>query len=399
MNRKQLQTFFIFTVSLYLVGIFASCMQIHNKKIEASFEATSADSLLNVTWNKNLETMALIYNLSDAGDLLFEMNPEPRAMLARTLTEKFSEFKNHRAVVLLNSLLDDGFVDLYDIDLGFYLTDLPEFRQYANFPDIYYEWDSLTRNEVQKRFDEFHAAVRDFYADADLENYFATEGKLLFDKLLKEVNMIRPSGRYTREMENYYGIYHNSYTIVVSVFSFNGIGRSKTVVTTEGKNIYQLVSSDPSHESDYIDLEDLNSFTIGYVDRDYFREIALHEMGHAFFVEGLRNNDTVIQLVHEIDYLFNDSLKTKMMKQGYQDWHMCFEEHLVRLGEIKIARILGDDLYADAYYNQCLYQRGFQYLPLMDSLFIDYENNRNKYFTINEFLPKLIENLKSLHLN
>ena len=81
-----------------------------------------AQDTLDIRYDVNLETMAIIYNLSDAGSFLFEHNPPPRAMLARAITNRFSDLSDHEAVQWVNYLYEHDMVDLYDIDLSLYMT-------------------------------------------------------------------------------------------------------------------------------------------------------------------------------------------------------------------------------------------------------------------------------------
>jgi hypothetical protein len=268
---------------IILALLIASCQSNKSEHINETNIEESKNPKLDVRYSENLETLALIYNLSESGDFHFEHNPEPRAMLARVLTARFEEFKEHEAVKKLNFLLNNDFVDSYDIVLSLYNTDFPDFKQYSDYPPIYYEHDSLSSEQVQNEFDDFNELVKQFYKDANLREFFGVEMHGLYSKLMEEVNTVAPDNEYIELMEDYYGIQRNSYTVIVSAFSFNGIGRSKTIRNQDGINIFQFVSSNPKDESDTIDLDDLNSFTIGYTDKDYFREIAIHELGHSLF--------------------------------------------------------------------------------------------------------------------
>ncbi len=49
--------------------------------------------------------------------------------MAKELTIQFEEYRDHEAVQKLNKLLDDGFVDTYDVILSLYNTNLPELKQ------------------------------------------------------------------------------------------------------------------------------------------------------------------------------------------------------------------------------------------------------------------------------
>jgi hypothetical protein len=87
---------------------------------------TKSEARLTIGYNENIETLALIYNLSESGDYHFNEIVGPRGILAQALTAQFAAFRNHVAVTKLNRLLDDGFVDMYDIMLSLYHADLPD---------------------------------------------------------------------------------------------------------------------------------------------------------------------------------------------------------------------------------------------------------------------------------
>lgn len=382
---KSIYTFTLLLIINSSYGVDVNLIT-KNKTVDPSF--------INISYNINLETLALIYNLSESGESQFELNPKPRAMLARKLTSQFNEYKNHQAVLKLNRLLEQGFVDSYDVDLSLYSTALPEFKQYTAYPSIYYEHDSLSPQQVQQRFNDFNNSVIQFYQDAKLEQFFKSQEKKLYAKLMSEVSSVVPDESYISTMEDYYGIKRNSYTIIVSAFSFNGIGRSKTIKTDNGINIYQFVTSNPDDESDTIDLNQPDSFTIGYLDKNYFREIAVHELAHSFFDEALRENKVLASKVDEISYLFTDSLKQNMKLQGYINWQMCFEEHLVRLGEIEIAKQTGNREFATQYLHKCIHEKGFIYMKPFQQLMENYKRNRKRYISIQDFIPDLIEQIK-----
>lgn len=372
-----------------LLFVMLSC------SITRTKNADLVESKLKIGYNENIETIALIYNLSESGDYHFNEIVGPRGVLAKELTMQFEEYKNHEAVKKLNKLLDDGFVDMYDIILSLYNTPLPEFKQYAKYPSIYYENEGLTEEETQARFDDFNESVKQFYIDTKLNDRFENDFIGLYKKLMDEVQSVTPTEKFIYDAEEYFGIQRDSYEIIVSTFSYNGIGKAQLINSKKGTNAVTLVTSNHIVESDSINLNDLNSFVIGYNDEEYFQEIGLHELIHTFYQEALKESKENIRLIDELEYLFTDSLKNNMLNQGYTDWRTCFEEHLVRIGEIKIAERLGKKEFVSRYRKECTDGRGLIYFELIENLFKEYENNRSNYRNIGEFLPELVSKLKS----
>lgn len=388
--------FLLHSISIVLLSSCAA--QKTSEHLNGDLLKTEADKMV-IGYNENLETLALIYNLSEAGDFLFSKNPTPRAALARTLTARFEAYRQHQAVIKLNNLLNADLVDLYDIGLSVYNTPLPDYIQYVDYASIYYEHDSLTPAEIRSLFEDFHAAVRDFYFDAQLRDFFDKEGKELYSKLMQEVASVAPNAHYVKVMEEFSGIPRNSYSILVSAFAFNGIGRSQTIQTNNGTDIYQIVSSDPETESDNITLDNLHDAQLGYTNKDYFREISTHELGHSFYHESLREDQEIIAQLNQLSYLYTDKLKSDMRRQGYQDWITCFDEHLVRAGELIIAEKLGEKAFFERYYEECLTKRGFIYLDDVLEALRTYDANRSIYPDLTSVLPELIGSIRDKHPN
>lgn len=377
----------IFSIS-FLVGCTQGNEELSMMPKEIVFEK------LSINYNINTETLCLIYNLSDAGDLLFTQNPSPRATLARALTKKFERFKRHEAVLKLNHLLQHDLVDLYDVDLSLFHSQLPEYRQKEQYPFDYYVSDSIKGDSIRRIFDGFSRSVRKFYMDAKLDSFIRIDMKDIYRNIISEVNPFLPSENYIKAMEEYFGVKRHSYTVVISAFAFNGIGRSKTIHTPEGIDVYQLVSSNPKLESDTFNFEKANEFVYGYGGADYFRELVTHELIHSFLNEAFHENDFNEAKINGVKYLFTEKLQKSMASQGYTDWHTCFEEHLVRVCEIRIAQILGYVKFAKEYRRTCIENRGFVYIPELEEIIQYYELNRSSYLSMETFIPQMIEKLK-----
>lgn len=386
MNLKIKELFKLIPLLVIPCLIFNSC-----SRSEVTAEQTqkgTKESKLKIGYSLNLETLCLIFNLSKAGESLFKQNPLPRATLARSLTRKFDAFKNHEAVIKLNSLLDNDLVDLYDVDLALFHDELPSYLQYTDYPIPYYVNDIQSKKDLRETFNDFSISVGKFFVDSKLDSFIKIEARPIYEGIMKEISTLSIKEDYILEMEKYYGRERNSYNIIVSAFSFNGIGRSKTIPNEKGISVFQLITSNPQLESDSICEWD--SFQFGYSNEDYFREMAMHELGHSFFHEALRENKININKVKEIEFLFTKELKRDMKRQGYMDWITCFEEHLVRLGEIKIMKALGLNSQTNKYRNRCVVERGFKYIPVMEKILEEYESNRESYAKIDDFIPTLV---------
>ena len=92
------------------------------------------------------------------------------------------------------------------------------------------------------------------------------------------------------------------------------------------------------------------------------------------------------------DSLFIPMLDSIMSKQGYGSWWGYVNEHIVRLGEIRVAKAMNiQDV--DEMRNYNIKENGFILLPDAEAIVVDYENSRHTYKNFQAFIPVLIAQL------
>lgn len=89
-------------------------------------------------------------------------------------------------------------------------------------------------------------------------------------------------------------------------------------------------------------------------------------------------------------------IKEPMKKQGYTDWPTCLSEHIVRLGEIRIAERMGLHQESERLRQLYIQDKKFIYLPHLLETIKRYENDDVSYRTFGDFVPVLIESLKKI---
>lgn len=71
-------------------------------------------------------------------------------------------------------------------------------------------------------------------------------------------------------------------------------------------------------------------------------------------------------------------------------------EHLVRLGEIRIAKLMGDKEEESRLRNMHIVENRFVLLPMLERKIEDYECNRKLYLSFEQFLPEIFKTLHGL---
>jgi len=131
----------------------------------------------------------------------------------------------------------------------------------------------------------------------------------------------------------------------------------------------------------------------GFDNPDVTHFLTVHEIGHSFV------NPHVMPLQKEMEQdtaLFTPALRRVMEPNYIENWQGCIIEHLVRLGEIRVALSMHNDAEAARLRNLHGKQFKFILLPMLEQKMEYYESNRDKYPDFNSFLPEIFTVFHSL---
>jgi Domain of unknown function (DUF4932) len=292
----------------------------------------------------------------------------------------FDKFKNHPAVLLSDSLLRNEI---------FYSDELMEILLYSEpLPGTKYKYslDNTPYNNRIALINRWKQKVSDFYIDADVEE-FLKSNKSFYDGAKKEVLSNLPPGDFIVQMETFYRDEKIKYTIIPAPEMQTGDQRGvgPYVRTKNGMLVYQIISASIPVEP----LNKLSEYTkFGFDDREYILLNARHEFGHSF-VNPLLERADITELLNRREQLFTPALRKVMENQNYGTWWDCVAEHLVRLGEIRIAERSGDSLLAKNLRGENIQNKKFIFLPELERKVREFESDK-KYKSFLSFLPKLL---------
>ena len=131
----------------------------------------------------------------------------------------------------------------------------------------------------------------------------------------------------------------------------------------------------------------------GFDNREVTSFLANHEISHTFVNPLL---EKYAQQIKADSILYVKALKNKLAPFGTQDWYTCVTEHLVRLGEIRIALSMGNKKEADRLRALHVGENNFVLIPLLEEKILAYEMDRAKYPTYESYLPNLVKFLHEL---
>ena len=241
---------------------------------------------------------------------------------------------------------------------------------------------------------ELTDSLRSFYRKADVGG-FLEKNRHFYLGALKEVSKyIHPTA--FPAMEKWYGKTFSQYDLYISPAmpitpgedSYRGYGAQ---IAFPGGKIPSMVVSSSIMLKPLATLNQYQEF--GFDNRDVTQFVAYHEIIHSFVNPILEQYADALKADSA---LYITEWKEKMSPYGISDWYICVTEHLVRLGEIRIALAMGNAHEAARLRKLHVEEQYFVLLPLLEKEIADYEAGRVKYPTFEDYLPRLVSYFRSL---
>lgn len=298
--------------------------------------------------------------------------------------EYFRDYADHPAIKLSDSLL------LNEI---YYFDELTEILLYLeDFPSTDFK-HSLNGTPYESRSDEITewiSLLSQFYVDADV-NGFLEQNKSFYQGAMKEVKKNLPPDNFVELIEDYYRASMHSYAIIPAPemptggeYGTRGIG--PYVRTSSGLAISQVISASLPVQTQN-NMADYKVF--GFDNKENTLRMSYHEFGHAFVNPLFEDNPELVEMAEKSSYLFTEEYQKIMQPQNYGDWLTVVQEHLVRLGEIRLAERSGDLKWAEELREYHINELKFVFLPALEEKVLEYEKNA-EIRSFEDFLPELL---------
>ena len=347
----------------------------------------SQSNKLSVEFNTNISTYSIVEHIvaKHIGWLFYidgKANIEylPMADAAQTEMNKYENSK------IIQQMLDYLKVTGNQQDLTYHAL-----LRHNTFPDTGYKYsfDGLTIDTAKMTaLKTFVENLRVFYIERNLQRFFKKNSSFLNGAINEAKNNIPPS--YINKMEKYYGkkmvayrYYLNPFDVVPydTVF-WHGNG---PVIKTDNGLIANMISSAYLPLPKIFSVKHYTEF--GFNHPATINTIVTHEFGHSFVNPVLEKHESKI---NQSSNLMSDALINKMGQGGYGYWLTCVIEHVVRLGEIRIATANGDLKRADSLRKLYVNAYSFVLIPDLEKKIAEYESNRTKYRSFEDFVPRLL---------
>ena len=348
---------------------------------------------LKITFNRNIATYSIVERLvADYKGKFLYVNGKRKYNYLPMVSKAFNTFKAEDNSKIISSTLEYISVVGNQQDLTFL-----GLSSHNTFPKKGFLY-SLEGCNIDKKklaaLEKYLEALRGFYIEKNLGAFFK-ETKGFTNGAIKEFKRNTPED-YINKMEHYYGQEFRKFIVNTNPFDafplqkgdkdfFHGSG--PRIETKYGPIATIMTSSflpiTPKSQA--------NSY--GFNHPDYVKMIITHEFGHSFINHLIFDSD-LSSINHE--RVFNKDMLEKMKSFGYGNWKVCLIEHLVRLGEIRIAEQSGENERANSLRKTHINIYGFILLPILERKILEYEQHRDRYPTYKDFLPELLLTLNTI---
>ncbi|WP_028298876.1 DUF4932 domain-containing protein [Olivibacter sitiensis] len=309
----------------------------------------------------------------------------------------FRKYKDAPVIIRISEIIEQLRDSLHDNGpIMDYLINQPELSSKTESASVAGQQGNQIINATKylPLMQELTDSLRSFYIQTDA-NTFLKENIAFYKGALQEF-IADVDGDIFSFMEQYYGKTFPKYQLYISPAmpipsgEDNYRGYGPQISTPNGLVPTMIVSS-----SKMLPLQDSLSLYrhYGFDNRQVTQFIYSHEIGHSFINPLLEKYASQIK---RDSILYTEELKALLSPRYINDWYVCVVEHLVRLGEIRIAVMMENEEEASRLRKLHIGQYKCVLIPFLENEIQKYELNRSRYPTFESFLGDLIDSLHTL---
>jgi hypothetical protein len=242
--------------------------------------------------------------------------------------------------------------------------------------DVTYEF----RNDAT--IDSFRHYLRQFVRESDYIHFF-NSNEAFYDISLRNLQFNLEDFKEKERVLNYYGVKQNEAIDFNLILNFLGWGNfGPRLHTSKGKEMYAVIAPQKSY------------IRIPTFDQTRMYDLVWHEFGHSFANPAVEKKPYIDQLL-ALSHL-HEPIKESMRQQAYAEWLAVLREHLTEAVACRLAAQKFGETFAEQNLVRVKKGRRWIYLnPLLDAL-KEYEANRAKYPTLEDFMPRIVESFQKI---
>ncbi|MDB8791037.1 DUF4932 domain-containing protein [Romboutsia sp. 1001216sp1] len=380
---KKIISLLLTLTMIFSVGC-SSPSEVNSEIIKENKMVRKEFNNINMTIDPRIELLSVIMYLSPTYDYKTTSIIPEDITYKQEVEKYFRKYKYHAVVKLFESMSKNGFSYDAPPTSMLYLTNPPnlKIREDIDKSDYVYT-QCVQRAGGEDKFLEFIDELNNFVKESNFYEFY-NDHMNYYEKIINTTIKSLSDIDYISQVEDYYGTKQNSYNIILNGMLYaNNYG--PRIKDKDGKyDIYFIQGSNGAKD-------DLPMFGDDFM----FMYLIRHEFGHSF-VNNLTTKN--IKEVNKYESLF-EPIKEKMNSQAYSNWETCLNEHLVRACVIRMTEIHNGKEDANRSIKMEK-EAGFIYIDkLINLLEKEYEKNRDKYSTFEDFYPEILKLLDDLSNN
>lgn len=349
----------LITLVIMILSLFSGCKTTaNNASNKFTAKPISIESeLYNISIDPKTELLQIVQYL--AGDEVILKGHT----YDDDIDKWFSKYKNHEVIKTYKEMYSSGYSYQIPPESMIFVDENLNLKK-----DVHITDEVLKRSGGINGLENFLSLLKDFRIESNFDEFYKNKTsyyKYLVSDVQKQIDKYND----IKQLVDYYGYSQNSFNVVILPLTNAGFGVRV-----------------PAENSRY-DVYDFMG--IPYTPEDC-SIMLLHEFGHSY-VNPL--TEKYIDKVNEYKILF-EPIKEDMTRMAYPAWKYCVNEHI---SSAVSYRILASSIGEDKVNEYMKYRESkFIYIEPLYNKLKEYENNRDKYKTFDEFYPELLNVFKEL---
>lgn len=315
-----------------------------------------------------------LFHAVELGSGMTQINPI-EIDYKQKVDKEVSKYKNHPlfSFIKRNSIYDKLFNNSIDAPIWFLLNLTKDFewRKDVTYAD---------RNNLL--LDSFRYYLKRFVDETDYTRFFNSNADFYNISLATLKFNLEDFNEKDRVL-NYYGVQNkeaNQLNIILNFFGWGNFG--SRLLTKTGRELYAVIAPERSF------------MRIPTFDQVRLYKLLWHEFGHSFANPAVQKQPYLTQ-IEALSHL-HAPIKEAMRAQAYATWPSVVWEHLTEAVACRLAAQKFGEQYADL--NFVRLDKGMRWIylnPLLAAL-KEYEQNRAKYPTLEDFMPQIVRSLQNV---
>lgn len=363
----------VYIVLIFLSLIFSSC----KSKNDSPFTAKPVEmeiGKIKVVVDPNVEMMMILGRLSGAYPYNFENEWE--IPYIDDIDKYFNDFKNEPVILQTrkNNLNH---------------AKLPEFGIYLNQDISGYKLDIDNKNfivqtavNVQAKKIPYYAgqeyinSVKDFRIKSNFDDFFVKH-KQEYERLIHDYIKLLKDYNYSKWLEFFYGTKTKESLVIHLTYLTNGGNFSITTKNKKGN-------------------DELHAVIVAGSDKNSFLWEMSHEYSHCFTIkisEQLYKNKKIEKLFNKLFNTYNSIYR----KSGYDSGFLILNETITQACANKYLETILSPFEMKGINMEIIDDQKWIYTPQIAEFLDNYENDRKKYRTLDDFIPELEKFIEGLN--